>query len=198
MGNSLLPGALITQSTSQPSTPWNSWAICHKAFFPSRNDYYTEHIYCQSHYMVSSFGSSKVPSCKKAKLQARIKPTALCSAIDKENSIESPLDFSTLLIQLLHGLYTTFPHLSYDPSCDIMWLWLWHSWCDTFLHSLLCSKFKIKEKKRKENINNDLVVLPSHDTSLSTISLNLRKCYAELSYGSQVLFKYYHWRALKL
>ena len=40
--------------------------------------------------------------------------------------------------------------------------------CDTFLHSLLCSKSKIKEKKRKrkENINNDLVVLPSHDMLL--------------------------------
>jgi len=31
--------------------------------------------------------------CKKAKLQARIKPTALCSAVDKENSIEFLLDF---------------------------------------------------------------------------------------------------------
>jgi len=31
--------------------------------------------------------------CKKTKLQARIKPTALCSAIDKENSIEFLLDF---------------------------------------------------------------------------------------------------------
>jgi len=36
--------------------------------------------------------------CKVAKLQARIKPTALCSAIDKENSIEFLLDF-------LHYLY---------------------------------------------------------------------------------------------
>jgi len=36
--------------------------------------------------------------CKKAKLQAGIKPTALCSAIDKENSIEFLLDF-------LHYLY---------------------------------------------------------------------------------------------
>ena len=35
---------------------------------------------------------------KKAKLQAGIKLTALCSAIDKENSIEFPLDF-------LHYLY---------------------------------------------------------------------------------------------
>jgi len=39
-----------------------------------------------------------VSCCKKAKLQARIKPTALCSAIDKENSIEFPLYF-------LHYLY---------------------------------------------------------------------------------------------
>ena len=58
--------------------------------------------------------------CKVAKLQARIKPTALCSAIDKENSIEFPLDFSILLIQLLHGLCTSFPCLSCDPSCDVM------------------------------------------------------------------------------
>jgi len=36
--------------------------------------------------------------CKKAKLQAGIKPTALCLAIDKENSIEFLLDF-------LHYLY---------------------------------------------------------------------------------------------
>ena len=36
--------------------------------------------------------------CKKAKLQTRIKPTTLCSAIDKENSIEFPLD-------LLHYIY---------------------------------------------------------------------------------------------
>jgi len=40
-------------------------------------------------------------NCKEAKLQAGIKPTALCSAIDKENSIESLLDFATLYIQLL-------------------------------------------------------------------------------------------------
>jgi len=31
---------------------------------------------------------------KKAKLQAGIKPIVLCSAIDKENSIEFPLDFA--------------------------------------------------------------------------------------------------------
>jgi len=59
--------------------------------------------------------------CKKAKLQAGIKPTALCSAIDKENLIEFLLDFSILLIQLLHGLCTSFLCLSCDPSCDVMW-----------------------------------------------------------------------------
>ena len=52
--------------------------------------------------------------CKKAKLQARIKPTTLCLVIDKENSIKFLLDFSILLIQLLHGLCTSFPCLSYD------------------------------------------------------------------------------------
>jgi len=31
--------------------------------------------------------------CKKAKLQAGMKPTALCLVIDKENSIEFLLDF---------------------------------------------------------------------------------------------------------
>jgi len=44
--------------------------------------------------------------CKKAKLQARIKPTALCSAIDKENLIESLLD-------LLHYIYNYYH--SYAP-----------------------------------------------------------------------------------
>jgi len=47
--------------------------------------------------------------CKKAKLQAGIKPTTLCSAIDKENLIESLLDFATLYIQLLSWLCTLSP-----------------------------------------------------------------------------------------
>ena len=84
--------------------------------------------------------------CKKAKLQARIKPTALYSVIDKENSIEFPLDF-------LHYLY------NYYMVCALPIMWpihvtsydvmLWHLWCDTFLHSLLCSKSKRKEKEKK-------------------------------------------------
>jgi len=59
-------------------------------------------------------------SIRLANSKARIKPTALLSAFDKENSIEFPLDFSTLLIQLLHGLCTSFPCLSCDLSCDMM------------------------------------------------------------------------------
>jgi len=47
--------------------------------------------------------------CKEAKLQAGIKPTALCSAIDKENSRESPLDSAALYIQLLLWLCTLPP-----------------------------------------------------------------------------------------
>ena len=72
--------------------------------------------------------------CKEAKLQARIKPTALRSAIDKENSIEFSLDF-------LHYLYNyymvcaLFSHAYYVTHhvtlCDVM-LWLPVMWlCDT-------------------------------------------------------------------
>ena len=50
------------------------------------------------HSIIEHDRNNKQSHCKKAKLQAGIKPTALCSAIDKENSIEFPLDF-------LHYLY---------------------------------------------------------------------------------------------
>jgi len=40
----------------------------------------------------SSVVTAKSSYYKKAKLQAGIKPTALCLVIDKENSIEFPLD----------------------------------------------------------------------------------------------------------
>jgi len=66
-------------------------------------------------------------SCKGAKLQAGIKPTALCSAIDKENLIESPLDFATLYIQLLSWLCTLSPTVLMPVSwllCHMLWLWL--------------------------------------------------------------------------
>jgi len=61
--------------------------------------------------------------CKKAKLQAGIKPTALCLAIDKENSIEFPLDFLYYLYNyymvcalLFHAYHVT----HYVTSCDVM------------------------------------------------------------------------------
>jgi len=44
------------------------------------------------------FAKIRREKCKEAKLQAGIKPTALCSVFDKENSIEFLLDF-------LHYLY---------------------------------------------------------------------------------------------
>jgi len=56
--------------------------------------------------------------CQRAKLHAGIKPTALCSALDKENSIEFPLDF-------LHYLYNyymvcaLFSHTYHVTSYDV-------------------------------------------------------------------------------
>ena len=126
-------------------------------------------------------------TCKKAKLQAGIKPTALCSAIDKENSIESLLNFAILYIQLLLWLCTLSPTVFMPVSwllchmlwswlvtmCDVTILWLCHTFCDSvtvmwyFPHSTLV----IIWKKKKKNINIDLAILPSHDiTSYPTSS----------------------------
>jgi len=51
---------------------------------------------------------------KVTKLQARIKPTALCSVIDKENLIEFPLDllhyiynYYVAMLLISYGLYVT-------------------------------------------------------------------------------------------
>jgi len=59
--------------------------------------------------------------CKKAKLQARIKPTALCSAIDKENSIEFLLDFLYYLYNY-YIVYVLSSHAYHVTSCDIVTL----------------------------------------------------------------------------
>jgi len=56
-------------------------------------------------------------TCKKAKLQAGIKPTALCSAIDKENSIESPLDLLYYIYNYYCSYASCLPQSSY-PSSD--------------------------------------------------------------------------------
>jgi len=50
---------------------------------------------------------------KKAKLQAGIKPTALCSVIDKENSIEFPLDSVHYLYMKSNPNPSFYPVLSY-------------------------------------------------------------------------------------
>jgi len=55
--------------------------------------------------------------CKKAKLQVGIKPTALCSAIDKENSIESPLDLLHYIYNYYRGYASCLPQSS-CPSAD--------------------------------------------------------------------------------
>ena len=105
--------------------------------------------------------------CKVAKLQAGIKPTALCSAIDKENLIEFLLDslyylynYYMVCALLSHAYHVTHHVMSYN-----MTLWL----CDTFPHSLLYSESKIKEKKKKRNINNNLAILLSYDSPLVTL-----------------------------
>ena len=52
--------------------------------------------------------------CKKAKLQAGIKPTALCSAIDKENLIEFLLDSVHYLYMKSNPNSSFYPMLSYE------------------------------------------------------------------------------------
>jgi len=105
--------------------------------------------------------------CKEAKLQAGIKPTALCSAIDKENSIEFPLDSAILYIQLLSWLCTLPPTVLMPVSwllCHMLWLWLvtmcdvtilwlrshllWLCDCHIIFPMLHLSN-NLKEKKRK-------------------------------------------------
>jgi len=76
-------------------------------------------------------------SCKKAKLQARIKLTALCSAIDKENSIEFSLDLLYYIYNYYYGYAPCLPQSSYYLSADFSItccdLWLCVIWplCDS-------------------------------------------------------------------
>jgi len=62
------------------------------------------------------FSFNSIHYCKKAKLQAEIKPTALCSAIDKENSIKSPLDF----LYYLYNYYMVCALLSHAYHVTLM------------------------------------------------------------------------------
>ena len=77
--------------------------------------------------------------CKKAKLQARIKPTALCSAIDKENSIEFPLDSVYYLYMKSNPNPSFYPALPYESLSS---------------HMFINKKNKEKKKKRKIIIRN--------------------------------------------
>jgi len=78
---------------------------------------------------------TSTPLYKEAKLQARIKPTAFCSAIDKENSIEFPLDSVHYLYMKSNPNPSFYPILSYE-----------------LLSSRMSIDKKIKEKKKKRKI----------------------------------------------
>jgi len=100
----------------------------------------------------------------------RIKPTTLCSAIDKENSIESLLDLLHYIYNYCYDYASCLPQslcLSADffvICCDYdcchtfvtLWLVMWYFPCSTLV-------IKEKKRKRKEILNNNLAILPSHD-----------------------------------
>ena len=87
---------------------------------------------------------------------------SLCSAFDKENSIESPLDFATLYIQLLLWLCTLSPTVLMPVSwllCHMLWLCCDHSvtlvtplWlCDYHvIFPILHLSNNLKKRKEKE------------------------------------------------
>jgi len=67
-------------------------------------------------------GQCEGDQCKVAKLQAGIKPTALCSAIDKKNSIEPLLDSLHYLYNyyMVCALLSHTYHMTYHViSCDV-------------------------------------------------------------------------------
>ena len=80
--------------------------------------------------------------------KARIKPTASLLAFDKENLIEFLLNFLHYLYKWLTLTLYQSPALPYESL-------------------LSCASIdkKIKEKKKKRILNNDLAILPSHDTT---------------------------------
>ena len=132
--------------------------------------------------------------CKKAKLQAGMKLTTLCSAFDKENLIEFPLDllhyiYNYYVAMLLYLLWSPC-YLSNDSfviyrDCDlwlsiVMWPFcdLCHTFCDSVIvmwyFPILYPSSKEKKRKRKEILNNNLAVLPSYDISC-IVSLKEKK-----------------------
>ena len=105
---------------------------------------------------------------------------SLCSEFDKENSME----FSLNSLLLIHFTTMAMHLLSHGPHVTLV-MWhtvtvtgdvttrdhpshhLWHCdkvmWYFSTLHLIVVSPIR-KEKKKKRNIDNDLVILPSHDT----------------------------------
>jgi len=73
--------------------------------------------------MVEFLSCHEVLQCQRAKLCAGIKPTALCSALDKENSIEFSLDFLYYLYNyyIVCALFSHTYHVTHHvTSCDMM------------------------------------------------------------------------------
>ena len=107
-----------TRSVSKCSAKslWRSSSLCFVSFSSCFFRAFSSSLFC------SAVFASLQTWCKEAKLQAGIKPTALCSAIDKENSIESSLDFLYYLYNYYmvcalfsHAYYVTY-HVT---SCDV-------------------------------------------------------------------------------
>ena len=103
---------------------------------------------------------------------------SLCSEFDKENSME----FSLISLLLIHFTTVAMCLLSHGPHVTLV---MWHT--VTIHHTIVtlwqshmilshapscsCKKRKEKKKKRKRNINNDLAILPSHDSIAFGINL---------------------------
>ena len=84
-------------------------------------------------------------TCKKAKLQARIKPTALCSVINKENSTEFPLDSLHYLYMKSNPNPSFYPTLPYESLSS-------HVSINKKIKEKKNNNQKLKEMKMKRNI----------------------------------------------
>jgi len=86
---------------------------------------------------------------------------SLCSAFDKENSIE-------FLLDLVHYIYMQSNPNPVLLSCTSLWvnLLLYVHWYYKLKEKKRKTIFKTKRKeKEKKILNNDLAILPSHDTT---------------------------------
>jgi len=100
----------------------------------------------------STSSDHSVTTVRLANSKARIKPTASLSVFDKKNSIEFLLDFLHYLYKWLTLTLYQSPVLPYES-----------------LLSHTSINKKIKEKKKKRILNNDLAVLPSYNNYSSLL-----------------------------